>query len=247
MHPLTKLALLGCALFIAYTPLWMAKGVPLLPPLAGCLVVVVIACEGWSVLRRWLLFQLVILAPVFLSLVLVQGFFFPGAEKVLLSLGPFTLKEEGLLFAAKIAGRLFLLTGATLLVLLTTASRDLALALSGAGVPRRVSYLFGSAVELLPRLRTRASMILDAQRARGLRTEGGLLIRIRSLGPLIEPLVEGALLEAEERALALESRAFEAPGAKSTLRQLIDTRGQRLFRWCALAGFFALLLWSRLS
>jgi energy-coupling factor transport system permease protein len=67
-------------------------------------------------------------------------------------------------------------------------------------------------------------------------TEGGLLRRIRGLVPLIGPVVFGALGEVEERAMALEARAFTAPGRRTTLRALPDSARQRLTRWALLVG-----------
>ncbi|HBY99559.1 MAG TPA: energy-coupling factor transporter transmembrane protein EcfT, partial [Chloroflexi bacterium] len=188
-HPLTKLALTVAAFMLGFANLLVVRGVPLLASLLGLGVAGLVALDGAETLRLWTRRLVFILAPIFLSLVLVQGFFFPGAEQVLWRLGPFGLKLEGLLFAAQIAGRLFLLTGATLLLLLSTQPTDLALALNRVGLPREISYLVIAAIQLLPRMQARATAILDAQRARGLRTEGSPMVRLRALLPLAGPLI----------------------------------------------------------
>jgi energy-coupling factor transport system permease protein len=77
--------------------------------------------------------------------------------------------------------------------------------------------------------------VIEAQRARGLDTEGSWPRRLRGVLPLVAPLVIGSLVEIEERALALEVRAFGAPGRRTVLRRLPDGAGQRAARW-ALAG-----------
>ena len=40
--------------------------------------------------------------------------------------------------------------------------------------------------------------------------------------------------------MALESRAYTAPGPKTSLRELVDTIGQRITRWLLLLGIVAL-------
>lgn len=52
--------------------------------------------------------------------------------------------------------------------------------------------------------------IMDAQRSRGLETEGNLITRAKSFLPLISPVVMSSLINTRERAIALEIRGFEA-------------------------------------
>jgi len=44
-------------------------------------------------------------------------------------------------------------------------------------------------------------------------------------------MISGALSEVEERAMALEARAFSAPARRATLRPMPDDGAQRLGRW----------------
>jgi energy-coupling factor transport system permease protein len=59
--------------------------------------------------------------------------------------------------------------------------------------------------------------------------------------PLAGPLILGALSDVEERTMALEARAFSAPGRRTTLRPIPDTAGQRAVRWLVALGSLALL------
>jgi energy-coupling factor transport system permease protein len=77
----------------------------------------------------------------------------------------------------------------------------------------------------------RAGEIVDAQRARGLDTEGSVVRRLRGVIPLAGPMITGALSEVEERTMALEARAFSAPGRRAVLRALPDSTGERIVRW----------------
>jgi energy-coupling factor transport system permease protein len=61
--------------------------------------------------------------------------------------------------------------------------------------------------------------IMDAQRSRGLETEGNLITRAKSFLPLISPVVMSSLINTRERAIALEIRGFEAGQKKTYLRE----------------------------
>jgi energy-coupling factor transporter transmembrane protein EcfT len=88
----------------------------------------------------------------------------------------------------------------------------------------------------------RATAILEAQRSRGLETQRGFF-KVRGIVPLIGPLVVGALVDVEERAMALESRAYTAPGPKTSLRQLTDSGVQRAARLLLLLAIVGLIVW----
>ena len=70
----------------------------------------------------------------------------------------------------------------------------------------------------------------EAQRARGLDTQGGIRRRVGGILPVVGPVVFGALSEVEQRTMALEARGFTAPGPRTQLRALPDSRLQRLGR-----------------
>jgi energy-coupling factor transporter transmembrane protein EcfT len=48
--------------------------------------------------------------------------------------------------------------------------------------------------------------------------------------PLVGPLVFGSLVDVEERAIALEARAFKAKRIKTSLLQIPDSPGQNVLR-----------------
>jgi energy-coupling factor transport system permease protein len=120
----------------------------------------------------------------------------------------------------------------------TTEVDDLLLELEARGLGRRAALVVGTALAAVPRTQARAAEVVEAQRARGLDTEGAWWRRLRGVLPLVAPVVIGSLAEVEERALALEARAFGAPGRRTLLRRLPDSRLQRAARW-VLVGLLA--------
>ncbi|MCL6580697.1 MAG: energy-coupling factor transporter transmembrane protein EcfT [Firmicutes bacterium] len=170
------------------------------------------------VLRRtWPVFAmtLFILSTVFL----IQGLYFPGNRTVLVRLGPAAFYREGLAFALDITVRLYNLLAGTVALILTTRPSDLIESLVRRGLSPRIGYVMTSVLQLIPSMSAAAAAIVDAQRARGLETEGSLRARLRAYLPVIGPLVSSSLIAVQERAMALEVRAFGARGPRTFLSE----------------------------
>lgn len=241
LHPLTKLAIALALLVTAFSVRWFYISVALF-------VFVVLPIAVWGkIWREVLRTTFTVILPLAISLALVQGFFLPGAQDVLWQLGPFALKREGLEFAFVTGTRLMMIAGAGLLVVYSTHPADLALALVQAGAPYALAYIVVTAIQLLPEMQARADGILNAQQARGLETTGGIRVRIGAFVPLIAPLVYGALENVQERALALDARAFRAPRLKTSWRELRDTQAQRVLRIVLIIFSILLALYSLLT
>lgn len=235
LHPLTKLVI---SLFLIVLAL-------VLPSMwAGYLVfllgVVPLALWGGILRPLWSALWKIVL-PFAISMFVIQGLFWTGGTPVV-ELGPLSLKAEGLLFATTITGRLLAIMGSFLLLSLGTAPDDLMIALEERGVPNSVTYIVLSTMQLVPGLQVRAGKIRDAQRARGLETEGSILQRMRSMLPLVEPLVLGSIIDVDERAIALEARGFSSETPKTFFRTVEDRRWEQILRWILLLGSIILIL-----
>ena len=185
-----------------------------------------------GVMRRSLVYLLATL-PILISITLIDTFLYPGAGDVALRLGPLAATGTGLFAAGQADLRVIAFAMSASLFSLTTATDDLLDDLGRRGLGRRASFVIGAAVRTVPRMIERAGEIVDAQRARGLDTQGGILRRVRGVVPLAGPMLTSALGEVEERTLALEARAFSAPGRRTVIRRLPDSELQRFVRWGA--------------
>lgn len=192
-------------------------------------------------LGRLLRSVLLLTLPLAVSVLLVNVFFFPGGETVLLRLGPVTASGEGLLFAIEILLRLVAIGGAIALFYLTTSPAELVLDLERRGVPARVAFVASASVQTVPAMVERAGAITAAQRARGLDTEGSAWRRLRGVVPIVGPVILGSIAEVEERALALEARGFTRPGRRTLLWHPADSTRQRAVRWLLVVGLLALV------
>jgi energy-coupling factor transport system permease protein len=184
--------------------------------------------------------------PIVASIMLINSLLYPGATDVIARIGPLSPSVSGFLFGLQITLRLLGASLALGVAYLTTRTDDLLADLERRGFGRRASFIIGSAIETVPRTIARAAEIVDAQRARGLDTEGRWWRRVRGIVPLAAPVVFGALTEVEERTMALEARAFSTPGPRTVVRKLPDSAGQRALRWGLLVGI-VLLIVLRLS
>ncbi|MFV2062837.1 MAG: energy-coupling factor transporter transmembrane protein EcfT [Chloroflexota bacterium] len=179
-----------------------------------------------SVLRMALLLAL----PLAVSAAIVNVLFSSGGT-ALAELGPLTITAEGVALATDVVVRVVAMAGAVVLFYLTTRPSELMASLQHRGVSPRLTFVIHNSVAMMPRLAERAGEVADAQRARGLDSEGSLLKRGRGVLAVATPTVLGAIHEVETRTLALETRGFTRPGPRTVLRTLRDSTAQRLGRW----------------
>lgn len=233
VNPGSKLAVAALEVVAAFlVPGWIGPGV--------VLAVVVAVAAGARKLRGLATIALAA-SPIVGSILLIDLFLLPGATDPIARLGPLAPTWSGLWFGVQTVVRLFAFSSAVALVYLTTTVDDLLADLARRGVGRRGIFVVGAAVQMVPRMIERAGEIVDAQRARGLDTQGWFWQRARGVLPLAAPVVFGALTEVEERTMALEARAFSAPGRQTLLRVPADGRADRALRWSALLALAAMV------
>jgi energy-coupling factor transport system permease protein len=237
LHPLTKLTISVGVIILALGA--NVDWVPLLLFLVVLVPLSIVARIG----RPFVVTSLKLLLPFALSLFLIQSVFFPEGTTILARLGPLSVKAEGVRFAFASTVRILLLSGAFLLTLLTTHPGALMTALTQRGMPPALAYVIVTTLQIVPQMRQRAATIIDAQRSRGLETQGSVFRRARALIPLLGPLVLGALVDVEERSLALEARAFSATGTKTSLWVLPDPWPERVLRWAIIVLVVGVVLY----
>jgi energy-coupling factor transport system permease protein len=195
-----------------------------------------------GVLGRLVRTSLLLSLPIGISALLINVFFFPGGETVLLRIGPVTATAEGTAFAAEILARILAISGAITLFYLTTAPSALVVDLERRGISARVAFVATASVQTVPAMVERASQITDAQRARGLDTQGSLWRRIRGIVPIVGPVILGSIAEVEERTMALEARGFTRPGRRTLLWSPPDSHAQSAVRWAMLLALVAIVV-----
>lgn len=235
LNPLTK-ATLATVTAIAAVVLGGLAG-----PTILVLVAVIAPAIAAGVIRPLIRIAGLLSLPIAISAVLVNLFFFPGGQEVLLRVGPITATAEGLRFALEILARIMAISGAITLFYLTTRPADLVVDLERRGVSPRVAFVANASVQTVPAMVERANQITAAQRARGLDTEGSVWRRVRGIVPIVGPVILGSISEVEERTMALEARGFTRPGRRTLLWAPPDSGLESVLRWALVAALVALV------
>ena len=235
LNPLTK-ATLATVTAVAAVVLGGLVG-----PVVLVSVAVVVPAVVAGVTARLVRTSLLLALPIALSAFLINLFFFPGGEVVLLRLGPITATAEGLAFALEIMARILAISGAITLFYLTTRPADLVLDLERRGISPRAGFVINASVQTVPAMVERAGQITAAQRARGLDTEGSVWRRLRGIVPIVGPVILGSIAEVEERTMALEARGFTRPGRRTLLWSPPDSAVQAVVRWLLVAALVLLI------
>jgi energy-coupling factor transport system permease protein len=237
ISPLTRLIAVAAAIVVTTAVGQWALS------LAVLLAAAVATAAAGTARRVWSAAALILL-PLAASLLLTHGLFFPEGHTVLWAWGPARLTVEGLAFAGAM-----LLRGAVLVVLLLALSFSVrpadVMALSAKyRVPAQLAFVLCSTLTIAPDISRRAQRIREAQQLRGLHAGSSLPARAASFRVLAVPLLLSMMNDAGQRAAALEMRGFGGTAARTSLREVPDSRLQAVFRWTVAAGLpVFLFLW----
>jgi energy-coupling factor transport system permease protein len=226
-NPLTKLVFVFTAILISYLSPWYWT--------ASLLILLnILLSHVGNVQREYLGVVRRLLLPVVGFMFVMQSLFLPRGESVIFEFWIFHLTAENLQAAYLNVSRLFVMVSAFILLILTTHPSELMSDMTRRGLPGQLAYVVVSTLQILPQMRAKANTIMDAQRSRGLETEGSFRKRLGALLPLVGPLVFGSIVDVEERAIAIEARAFTSPHQKTSLHEVPDTHLEQIARWLML-------------
>lgn len=208
-----------------------------------CLIILPLAMAS-KLLREYLQVALRLILPTAGFMFVMQSIFIPGGTTEIFRIAIFTIELETVQRSYLIASRIFLMVSAFTFLLLTTHPSELMTDLTRRGLPSQFAYVLLSTLQIIPQMQAKAQIIIAAQRSRGLDTESSVLKRIGMLVPLVGPLVFGALVEVEERAIAIESRGFTSTRVKTYLREIPDTGTDKFIRWMLVGLVFLSIVLS---
>lgn len=100
---------------------------------------------------------------------------------------------------------------------------DLGVSMNQAGLPYRASFVFINVFQILPVLGKEMTQITDAQRSRGLATEGNIIQRVRAFAPIVIPVISNSIMKVQNQAIALTSKGFNSDTPKTIYRELSKT------------------------
>ena len=176
LHPFTKLWYLAAAICI-----------PLLTgSLWGFAVMIIIS---FALLKSGRLIKkaLPLIAfsfTIILTIFLIHGLVNQQNKNVLFAIGFLRFYKEGLLYAAHIGLNILNMLLSFAIVVLSTRPSELVDELERKGFSPRFGYIINSVFQIIPQMMGTMHTITDAQRSRGMETEGNLLVRIKAFLPL---------------------------------------------------------------
>ena len=205
MHPFTKL----CYILTAVAASLITGKLWAFAIFIGISLVMLISGKIMKKVFPLIAFSFTILITIFL----IHGLFNHENANLMFQLGPLKFYREGMMYALRISCNVLNMLLAFAVFVLTTKPAELVEDLEQAG------YVISSVFQIVPQMSGTMNTIMDAQRSRGLETEGNLITRAKSFLPLISPVVMSSLINTRERAIALEIRGFEAGQKKTCLRE----------------------------
>lgn len=235
VHPFTKLAYIATAISV---PLLVGK----LSFFAIFIALSLAVLASGRLLKQvvpLIAFSFTILITIFL----IHGLFNQSNRNILFSIGPLHFYREGLLYALHIGCNVLNMLLSFAILVLSAKPSELVEELEKRGFSRRMGYIITSVFQIVPQMTGTMNTITDAQRSRGLETEGSLLTRAKAFLPLISPVVMSSLINTRERAVALEVRGFAAKQKKTYLADRTPHRGDTPITVVLLAMIAAALLW----
>lgn len=160
--------------------------------------------------------------------VLFQMFFTPGAT-VLFHWGIINISLESVINAVYIFFRFVLIIAMSTLLTLTTPPLTLADGIETGLSPLKkirvpvheLGLMLSISLRFIPTLLDDTTMIMNAQRSRGMDFgQGGLLQRIKSIIPILIPLFVSSFRRADDLAIAMEARGYQGGDGRSKHRLL---------------------------
>lgn len=136
---------------------------------------------------------------------------FSSGEQVLFQFIGIRLTIEGIAIGLQSSSLVMAFSGAIILFVQLTPMSKLVYALEKRGMSHVVSYITLSSFQTIADLGNNAKVIMESQKSRGIETEGNVFKRIKAFVPVLGPLVLNAISSTEEKAIAMDARAFSAP------------------------------------
>lgn len=172
---------------------------------------------------------------------IVQSLLIPG-EVVLYQLGFLKIYQSGLKSAITLSFSILNIAGVFVWMFQCTSTKEIGRALEEAGLNHKVAYVFISTFQMIDILGMNSKTIMNAQRARGVETEGNMFVRIKAFFPSLVPLILGAITGSEERVLTLESKGFDVDCKKTHIFNLEKSGYEGLAMGIAIAGTLAVII-----
>ena len=169
------------------------------------------------------------------ALVLVVQTLLIPSDVILWKWGFIKIYQAGLCSGLKLSFSIMNIAGMFIWVFQTTENKEVTRALEDSGMNYKAAYVFISSLQMIDVLGKSSRTIMNAQKARGVETEGNLIVRAKAFFPSLVPLIVGAITSSEERVLTLQSKGFDVQGPKTHLFEIHKSGKEGLATGIAIA------------
>ncbi|WP_203649358.1 energy-coupling factor transporter transmembrane component T family protein [Secundilactobacillus yichangensis] len=145
------------------------------------------------------------------TMILIQGLFYSKNVHPLFSVMGITFYLEGLLYALTMSARILIIIFAIGFFMNTTTISENAKYLESIGMPYKQVYLLMSVCYILPQIQQNMKKIQFAERARGINPQKTVTQKIRSILPILIPLIIKTFDQSINRSITLQLRGFNSP------------------------------------
>lgn len=217
MHPFTWLALwLWYSVSALFVPL---------PVLVGWSMVPVVMMMMWAAARWRIKIVMVFMIPMGIGLWLVHSHWlqslFSHSDNISFAVP---------MFAIVLWLRLFVFFAAAQLWLQKVPTQQFVAALFSSRLPVGMAYLCAGPLLLKEQLKQQLAAIKEAQSARGVSFDGFLVQRLKTIVPLLSPLLMQSLNDLTTRSSALDARAFRRYPHRTVLKPISEYRWEPFLR-----------------
>ncbi len=187
--------------------------------------------------------------------VIFQMLFTPG-EHILFHFWILQVSIESLINAVYIFFRFVLIIFMSTILTLTTPPLTLADGIETGLSPLKklkvpvheLGLMLSISLRFIPTLMDDTTMIMNAQKARGMDFgEGSLLQKIKSVIPILIPLFVSSFRRADDLAIAMESRGYQGGDGRTKYRQLKWQSRDTVLVISIIIMALVLILWSKVS
>lgn len=204
------------------------------------LMILLAALEGKlaSYSKKMLTAMLIMFTFIFI----IKGLFDPSQD-ILWKYGFLNIKKEGIDSALRLTSIILAFGGSILMFFETTNLEEFMISLQKAGMSHVASFIFLSTLQMIPEFVKKSKVIMQAQRARGIETEGNILIRTKAFLPTLTPLIISSIADIEDKVVTMEARAFSVDVKKTHLRVLNIRTSDYVIGGSSVILFIIFLLW----
>ncbi len=180
------------------------------PLLLCAMIVFVLIFAAASGLLRVLLRQVPLLLMLAAALMVLTVLTMSSGTVLftLLPNGMLPITAGAILFAIEMTLRFAVLIFAFQLLVISTQPRDLVNALYCLKVPGDYALMFLIAIRFIPTLQHEGVRINEAQLSRGYAPGGGVIGKVKQLGPVMLPLMLNSLAKADTLGLTIDMRGY---------------------------------------